>query len=321
MTYEVTYRGDDGSPAVEVIDAVSRNALFETLKERGVSAIRVEIVSDRPSSKTAMFMRPSIGLVVIGIFTAIVITIFWILDRQGDNPETLVLKVTGGAERVVGPQHTTKMNAPSAKVEDGGLNITKGQKDFPIHTDEFGVRRYPNGVRVYDDKTPMLKPATPFGDKPIFENKALNELASFMDLQPGATLFGTRKYDQAYLAKLKQGLSEKIEILDTDDEKTRAVKQEMKDVQQAMRHMSDNEILAMVKDTYSELMRLARYKTDVQTMVKEAIKNTEDLTEQDYEDIITAANQMLAKEGIAPIRNTVLIRKNIKMNHLKKGPR
>ena len=194
----------------------------------------------------------------------------------------------------------------------------KERKGFEIHADKNGVRRYANGVRVYDEKTPMSKPIRPFGDKPVFKNKALNELASFINLQPGAALFGTRRYDQNYLRILKKGLEEEIEIFDEDDETTRQTKLEMREIQKEFKRMSDDEILSMVKDTYSELQRLARYRDQIKSMVKEASQSSADFSEQDYHDLIAAANEMLKKEGIAPIRDTLLVRKNIKINNLNK---
>lgn len=42
MTWQVTYRGNDQKPTTDYIDAESREALFGILKERGISAIRIE---------------------------------------------------------------------------------------------------------------------------------------------------------------------------------------------------------------------------------------------------------------------------------------
>lgn len=256
-------------------------------------------------------MRPWHGIVAAVVVVAGALLAWWLLRGNGTQDDEEARKARGLIKEVA------PAKAPAAEPEKVATNTVKKHK-FPIHVDERGVRRYSNGVRVYDEKTPMRKPTTPFGDKPIFKHWTLNELASFITLQPGGMLFGTRKYDEKYLEKLKKGLAEEIVINEDDDEKTKQIKQEMMDVQRDFRKMSDKEILATVQDTYSELMRLARYKNDVQQMVKDAIRERGDMTEQDYQDVVNAANEMLKKEGIAPIRNSVLIRKNIKLMHQKR---
>lgn len=251
-----------------------------------------------------------------GLALALCAAGIWYAFMAGE-PETAPVDDAAKKGRI---KDVTPAVAPKPEVENPTTNATKRKvgRVLPIHVDEHGVRRYENGARVFDEKTPMRKPVTPKGDPPIFKHWSLNELASFMTLKPGAMLFGTRKYDKRYLEGLKKGLAEKIEFDEKDDESTRKIKEEMIEVQKEFRAMSDDQILKTVNDTYSELMRLARYKNDVEKMVREVKEERKgDLTEQDYADIISAANEMLKKEGIAPIRDSVLIRKNIKMNQNK----
>ena len=258
---------------------------------------------------TIVFLTLAVALIAGLVYIFYTITP---VEEQITKPRTSK-KVVKKNTVAISPSSEKAEQSPKLKTE-----AKKERKGFAIHLDKNGVRRYANGVRVYDEKTPMSKPNRPFGDKPVFKNKALNELASFINLQPGAALFGTRRYDQNYLRILKKGLEEEIEIFDEDDEKTRQTKLEMIEIQKEFKRMSDDEILSMVKDTYSELQRLARYRDQIKSMVKEASQNSTDFSEQDYHDLIAAANEMLKKEGIAPIRDTLLVRKNIKINNLNK---
>ena len=41
MNWRVTYRGKDGRLAVEAVEAVSRNDVFNVIAARGISALRV----------------------------------------------------------------------------------------------------------------------------------------------------------------------------------------------------------------------------------------------------------------------------------------
>ena len=270
----------------------------------------------REKRQTAFFTRRTVAFLIFS--TVLIFGLVCIFLTSSPNEDKISTQKS--STKVVKKNTTTKKRSleETEQPQNPRTQVKTVRKGFAIHVDENGIRRYANGVRVYDEKTPMSKPSTPFGDKPVFKNKALNELASFINLQPGATLFGTRRYDQNYLRTLKKGLEEEIEIFDEDDEVTRQTKLEMKEIQKEFKQMSDAEILAMVKDTYSELQRLARYRDQIKGMVKEASQNSENFTEQDYHDLIAAANEMLKKEGIAPIRDTVLVRKNIKLNSLKK---
>ena len=313
MNFTVTYRARDGRLAREDFEAEGRGPLFATLAQRGISAVKVE--EGAPARRKRRI--PAKGLAAALVAVAVAVAALWLVFRReaGTNEAEDATKTSG-----LIPSAQPSVAKPDGAKTGPAVEAAAKPKapPYPIHVDEAGVRRYPNGVRVFDEKTPMRPPTTPFGDKPIFGNKCLNELSSFINLRPGETLFGTRKYDARYLENLKKGLDEKIEISDEDDEKTRAAKLEMKELQAELRRMSDKEILSMVQDTYSELQRLARYKADVQAMVKKATAEKDDLTEKDYADIIEVANQMLAKEGIAPIRNTYLIRRNIRHNNLDK---
>ena len=60
------------------------------------------------------------------------------------------------------------------------------------------------------------------------------------------------------------------------------------------------DICKIISDTHREVQDLARYKAMLQKEIHEASKNP-DMTMEDVDDLISAANQMLDAKGIAPI--------------------
>ena len=60
-------------------------------------------------------------------------------------------------------------------------------------------------------------------------------------------------------------------------------------------------ICRILSDTHKEVQDLARYKSMLQKEVREAAKNP-DMTMEDVDDLVEAANKMLEEKGIAPMK-------------------
>ena len=78
------------------------------------------------------------------------------------------------------------------------------------------------------------------------------------------------------------------------------------------------DICDIMKTTFKELKQLALYKQEIETLVKESIRN-DNTTEEDCEDILKAANKMLEDRGIGGMKMPSIYRKKIKLMQMRKA--
>lgn len=254
---------------------------------------------------------------VLGVVALVGAVVAWFVLSPSESPregedETATKKIKE-VKPAAAPTNRTEVvtnSVPKRRDRNAGAKT---------YIDEHGVKRYEGGARYFDPNAPRRKPVR-VAEPGIFKNYAENQIYALLSIEPGETLFCTRKYDKRFMDAFKKSLDEKIEILETDSEYDRAAKEAMIETKEDLRKRMEagEDICALMQETYSEICRLAQYKRDIKKMVQDAIKEKGDMTDNDYNDLFGAANKMLAEKGIAPIRNTVLMKKNIKLHYQQK---
>ena len=125
-------------------------------------------------------------------------------------------------------------------------------------------------------------------------------------------MIGTVLYNKRFEEAYKKSLEVPIIVTEEDSPSDAALKRAMIDAKlEISDRMRQGEKLAdILKESRSELERLAKYKRDVEKMVREETSR-EGITDDDASDLVEAANKMLKENGIAPIRNGVIARRNL----------
>ena len=146
----------------------------------------------------------------------------------------------------------------------------------------------------------------------IFDTYAENTLAVLMTLEPGKMLTGLPKYGESFEREFLKSCETPIIVTAEDDEYTRKLKQDMIAVKIEVRdRMANGEKFAdIVNEARKEAMRLAQLKRDILGNVRATIKET-GADEKDAELYYEAANKMLEKEGIAPIKPISLNKRSL----------
>lgn len=318
MVWTVTYRSNGGAQETTTLEAESRSALFDELKKRGISAIRVEEGGKIARKSASAIKVPGAfkgilaGIIVVSVLAFAIALFFY---PKANKPVA-----------VEDPKDSKKLvEEPSAPMEQPKTasaitNVVEKKIDDDKYRDERGILRFKaTGTRAYDPDRPTRKINLNMGadGKPLykpspFKNRAENEIYRLIKAEPGQQLFGARKYDERFEAEYKKSLETPIIIDKDDDEETIAAKNAMNEAKiEINERMRNGESLAEILDsTRSELKRLADLKRDLSKEVLSAVNNPE-LSERDVELYLEAANKMLAEKGVAPIKGGAMLRRSL----------
>ena len=193
------------------------------------------------------------------------------------------------------------------------------EKTVLTYRDEKGVLRYKNGgARAFDPDANTKKvnygadaEGNPTFKRSIFKNVAENEIARLITLRPGDSMIGTRRYDEHFVSEFKKSLETPIIVSKDDSPEDAELKKTMIAVKiEICDRLAEGETLKdILNETKSELQRLARIKRNIQ---QEVLSQTNgDMDEAEVQTYIDAANILLEKEGIAPIKGGPILRRNL----------
>lgn len=155
----------------------------------------------------------------------------------------------------------------------------------------------------------------------IFKTSCENEIACYLTLKPGETLVGTPTYTPKQKAAMIAALDAAV-IYDKDETQEqrdlRAAVQETK-IELKKRVEAGEDIGEIFLETRKEIQELAQYKHQIEDLYRE-FRQKEDITIEDVDDFVKAANIQLEKKGIAPLELGVVTRRMLKEynNHSKK---
>ncbi len=175
----------------------------------------------------------------------------------------------------------------------------------PLKTnrDERGILRYEGGLRVPGQR-PLAKPIELGAHQPkVFRHAAEEHLSWLLDMKIGEPVIGDYAYGEAFVRSFRESLKEPVAILDTDDARTRALKEAVQETKEdlARRMEAGEDVARIMNETMDEFRRLARYRHELQAQLHEISADAERFTDRDVEDFTKAANEMLRREGLPPL--------------------
>ena len=320
--YIVTIRTKDGSLAERDYTANDRAELFKKLAADDVTAVRVSegAAGKKPRKAVKKAGAPSKGrgllaAAIVVLVAGIAAWFMWpeekkVVERKKEKKETKVA-----------PAKPEKMR-PVVKSEgqpEKPKRVTKKGTPIPdrVQKDEKGVYRYPNGQRWVDPKNlNVVKHPKP---RLLFKNTSENQIAVILRLDPtrmAPFLIGRRlPYGERFVKDFVKSLEETPVSYDKDDtpeeaELRQAVIETKAELKAAMDRGED--IAKIMNDTQKELDRLCQYHNELKKMVKEAVDNPE-FSDEDVEDYVNAANEMLKKQGLNGLTMPKLINRQARL--------
>lgn len=173
------------------------------------------------------------------------------------------------------------------------------------------LKLWEKGIRV-----PKTKPAPP----KRFKYDAEEDIAFFLETEPGETIFGEIPFDHRFIAQLKESFKEPVEIKPDDSEELKQLKkaiQETKDDLQK-RMAAGEDIAQLFADSRHQLIELGNYRRDIINEMMEMAKS-DDTPREDFEVYVKAVNAMLEKKGCKPFTPTPMTYKMLELSAKKRN--
>ena len=317
--FAVTYRGKDGKQESIQMAAEDRQGVFDELAKRGISAIRVEETNGKAKPRKASAKgggKPSgvvKGAVAGLIVVAVAVGAFWLLTN--DKPATEQPKEKKSAKIA----EVTPVPAPQKPVEEEKVEPPKVDPNArPTKVGETvnGYIKLPSG-RIHRVLGVVTNSATASikGKYEIFDHACENEIAGFLSMEPGQGLVGTPRYNGRFKRDFLESLKHPIIVSKDDSPEDAALKRNVIQAKIELKEALDRgeDIEQIMLDTRKEMQDLARYTQELRQQMHEMVKGDSEMTTEEMQDLLDAANKMLDAKGIAPMTFGPLTRRKIMM--------
>lgn len=318
--FSVTYRGNDGQPSVIQIAAEDRQGVFQELAKRGISAVRIEETTGKAKTRKPAVPKksgksPAVGKgLVAGLLVVAVAVVAWyfLSATKTDAPEENKFKKQAKIAEV------TPVKAPPAKAEEPKPEppkpIDPNARPTKVGETLNGYIKLPSGRLhrvlgvVTNSATASIK-----GKYEIFDHSCENEIAGFMAMEPGQGLVGTPRYNGRFTKDFLESLKHPIIVSQDDTPEDAALKRAVIQAKIDLKDAYDRgeDIEQIMLDTRKEMQDLARYKQELKQQLHEMVKGDSEMTTEEMEGLVNAANQMLDAKGIAPMKFGPLTRRKI----------
>ena len=294
MNWRVTYRAKDGKQAVEIVEAASRNDVFNVIAARGISAIRVEeaVGKAKPSKKPSRTSKRTtiailIGLLAVSCVVGIAYFSIAAKDTPSDTTDSVKRKhAPSTAIRNIAPQtNSTRKTATTSKpksiVEDSIPPREKIVEMITVITNADGsvLERF----RTADGKIRSRQSAP----KPIFDNASDQLIAmAASGAESGHAMPPMPVMDNADEEFMKS-LEKEIKIDEGDSDEVKALKQSVIAIRGEIRRLiSEGHSFAEVLKTHRDIVNHGvAMRKEATCIIKEFVDNG------DFE----AANECLEK--------------------------
>ena len=138
----------------------------------------------------------------------------------------------------------------------------------------------------------------------VFRHSSDQKIAGLLLMEPGEMMIGDASslFGKNFAKSFLRSLKAPIEILPEDDEFTTELKMAVRDTRQELKSRLDagEDIGALLLDEQKKLQELGLFKVELKSEI-EKIARSEDLTEDEMNDFINAANKMLESRGGTPL--------------------
>ena len=276
--------------------------------QKGAAPAQPKVTAKKPS--------PIRGLVAGCLVIILAAIAYFAFFSGSEKPQSE--KSDKGRSRI---KEVTPAAGPTNKVEkvpEKPKRLSKLGSPIPdgVEADEKGVLRYPGGARWLDPNRKVDKVRYETRYSRLFKRSCDRQIAGILETEPGERLFGTlmipKNFKDEFLASLEDGYEYDKNDTEEDRKLKMAVYETKKDLKKRMDAGED--IVKIMKDSRAELEKLGAYREDLKQLVNEHIRD-ENASDDDVKDFVAAANKMLEKEGLPPIKNPSIMARQVMLKH------
>lgn len=244
-----------------------------------------------------------------------------VLGSSGRMPKEEVNK--GKQIKDATPSEVNKEQEKSEPEDDAAIVKTKKYKDM-TREEKLAYYRNKYGDNIPDNLKPIVyylenEPKEHYRGRTdktsIFKHHSENIIASYLAMEPGTWVMRPTEYDAKFDNDFAKAIKEDIKILSDDSEEVRNLKQAVIEAkaymqEEAKKGKAPSEIMT---ETSKEMYILGQYKRDLAEEIS-ALKRDPNKSDDDVLLAVEAANKMLEKKGLKPLRqpNMMIRRANLK---------
>ncbi len=318
MNWKVTYRGKDGKPTSELVEAASRDALFKTLDAKGIRAISTEEVGERGCRGKSGKRRLAWGILGAVVAVGVLVATKSLLSPKGEaEARQKDTAAPGKAIAAVTPDTRQKTEAkplaPSAEAEPPKRETWLGREIVRTKVVTNGtdliITRIDTEGKVHKQYTSV--------HKRLFSNPVDITLAILLTTPEGALTpplppLGPRS-DDVFAESLKKP----IEISEDDTPEERRVKQLVMAAREEMLEELRNgrSVNEVIEDHCTFVDENNRLRAEAMVQYKELVAEGDEALAEQFRE---KANEMLVCKGATPLKSLAEIREERLSNREKK---
>lgn len=259
--------------------------------------------SKKAAAKTGKGNKPLLFAFAGGIAVVAIAITAWMLTGTEAAKEESKEKTKGRIADVEPAKVSPKPEQPAPEKRKRYKDLSREEKLARIRA-KYGDN-IPDNLKgeVYFLENPPQQTFHPAKSKSdIFKHRSEQIIASLLRIEPGDFILQRRKYDAKFDKDFEASLAEPIEFEDTDTDEQRELKQAVIDTKaEIVERMKEGARPSeLLNDAADNLYELGRYKRDLQEQLAK-FKMDASYTDQDIEDFVNAANQMLRSKGASEI--------------------
>ena len=323
MDWIITFRNKSGSQDQMSLEAESREAVFKELAKCGITAIRIEEAkgkakprkaSPKGGSKPSGAFKGAIAGVIV-VAAAVGAWFFLTQKQETAKPDTETKKPSRIAEVTPAPA------APVKEVEPKAVE-PKEEKPKPLPPQRIGETR-DGKVLLPDGTLHTVKGVITSGVARVslidrtFKHDTDCMLAHLLVVEPGEGFVGdSESIYSGFEKEFLKTLDDPIVYDKNDSDYVKELKMGVQALRQELLDARANgeSIEKVLIDTRDQLQQLGLYRQELEEQV---LRMSEDgMSQQDYNDLITAANKMLEERGSKPLELPSMVKHAVRLGQL-----
>jgi len=309
MNWKVTYRGKDGKPAEEFVEAESRDALFKTLAARGIRVIRTEEVREPIDRRNARSKRPLVWGIV-GVSVAVGAAVILKCQSLSEGDAEAQQKDAGVPSKAISTVTPAKPHKTEAKPSAPSVKAEQPKREMWLGREIVRTKVVTNGTDLIitriDTEGKVHKQYTSI-HKRLFSNPVDITLAILLTTPEGALTpplppLGPRS-DDIFAESLKKP----IEISEDDTPEEKRIKQLVMAAREEMLEELRNgrSVNEVIEDHCTFVDANNRLRAEAMVQYKELVAEGDEALAEQFRE---KANEMLVGKGAAPLKSLAEIR-------------
>lgn len=271
----------------------------------GSTPIKPKTTAKKPSPIRGIVAGAAVCILAIGAYFA--------FFSGGEKPQKETAAKERGRIKEVTPAAAPKAveEAPKGpkveirKLENGMLMKYRDGKPAWLYP-----RQPPTAVVITNSPTPSR-------EEKIFHNGAEAQIAMLLNVEPGEGLVGDSDslFGEPFRKRLMQSFVEPTLVLHDDPEDVKELKRAVNEVKAELKQRMDagEDPCKILAETREDLRQLGAYRQELQAELRKIAKENKDLSPEDLEDYVSAANKMLEERGAKKVTLPTFFMKQAEM--------